>query len=291
MYIKTFGDRGDYSGLVQLEAAWREMGHSINETNEPDLIYHANGLFSDAENFYRSCENKPKRIYTLLDIDTAKPDFTDFYKECGRHLRECDVACTISEFCRDEISKHFGVETEVIGYPAKPIEDKRIPWKDRLISFLHIGRTYPLNKRFSLVAEVIYNFGSENLVVVGNEYPAYGNYVGILNNEELSDFYNKSKFVLVGAQREGLCLPPIEAINGNCIPIVCNDLTTLKELDLEMFSVEPKAQAITAKIHEITKNPEPYLERINELKLIYREKFSAKRVAERIIDLYNKILT
>ena len=80
-----------------------------------------------------------------------------------------------------------------------------------------------------------------------------------------NSLYCASKFCLCLSRREGLYLPPLEAMVSGCIPIVCEDMTTVSEFIQKEFVCESNIESIYNKILEIEKRYYDYQDVCNKL--------------------------
>jgi glycosyltransferase involved in cell wall biosynthesis len=120
----------------------------------------------------------------------------------------------------------------VIYNPIKPITFKPEPRADRYARFLSVGRRQDPNKRFMLGASSLLMLGINygQLGLVGSEYASYGEYMGVLKDDQLNRIYNSVDFVLSLGRIEGLNLTVLEGMAAGAIPVVCADMTTRKEI-------------------------------------------------------------
>jgi glycosyltransferase involved in cell wall biosynthesis len=128
----------------------------------------------------------------------------------------------------------------------------------------------------------------DHLYICGSENPMYGQYIGIVNDKNLNTIYNSSKFVLLPSRFEGLGLPMIEAMMAGSIPITCNDNPTALELSPPEFICEPTESDFLNKIIELDENYEYFQKIALQYGEKYRELMNKNKIAENIINLYNK---
>ena len=128
------------------------------------------------------------------------------------------------------------------------------------------------------------------IIFCGFEDPKFGNYLGVVKDEKLTELYNSSKFVLLPSKAEGIGLSMIEGMICGSVPIMCSDNLTAKEFAPEDFICEPDHISIKKKINEINTD----YEKFRTLALSYGEKykvqFNKKTIAKNIINIYNKSL-
>lgn len=285
MKVKVFGYRGFLNIADRIEAAFQNLGHEISD--KPDLIYHCNGFYDDAEEFYNNLRHKPKRIYTLLDVDPGKS--LEEYKKPAEDLNKADAVCAISSFVAQQM-RDIGVtkNIEVIGYPTRPVHDVGKPFEKRIIDVLYVGRLYSNNKRFQLLKE----FGEtypKQVIIAGPEAVHSPNFIYKPSDQNLNALYANSKFVLNTSSFEGLGLSPIEGIICGCYPIVMNDNKVIYELGLDMFSCDPNAKAIFDKIEEISKNIYLYEAARYDLAKKFVKDYNILTITKKIISIYESI--
>lgn len=292
MKIKVFGDRGPLNIAARFERAFVHLGCELSEN--PDVVYHCNGFYNDAEEFCYKLEKKPKKIYTLLDVDINK--LIDTYSDPVKHLNSADEVCAISEFVKGQMQA-IGVtkEINVIGFPVRPVSDQGKDFSEREIDGLYIGRLYSKSKRFVILSDII-RAGLEGridklFVVAGTEIIDYQNFLLSPSDDNLNQLYNNSKFVINTSSFEGLGLSPIEGVICGCYPIVMNDNKVIYELGLEEFSCDPTSEAILAKMKDIEDNLIIYEGLRFNLANTYREKYNILTIAKKVLELCKKSMS
>ena len=180
---------------------------------------------------------------------------------------------------------------KVIYNPIKPVFYNPNIQKD--IFSLFVGRARSPNKRvIELIKPLWFNlkkyYNDKAVHFVGPEDPNFGMWHGIVNDEELNNLYNRSLLGIISSKREGLNLPLIEMICSNCIPIVCEDMSTSQEFAPKELLCEANSEAIFYKMKEVIENLQYYVDICYRKSVIYKEQFSDRMVAKRIIDTYDK---
>ena len=130
----------------------------------------------------------------------------------------------------------------MIYNPIKDVYyDKKI--KKITIFYILVRANDPI-KRIHLVKESLSKFPNEinEIKICGSEDPGFGNYLGIVNDEELNKLYNSSKYLYLPSKAEGIGLTMIEAMICGSLPIACSDNETAKEFIPDDFICEPNAQ-------------------------------------------------
>ncbi len=292
--IKTYGNRNLMSGLPQLEKVWTEMGHEIVNDN-PDILYHANGFFSD---LLEDSKKYPKaiKIGCLLDANPENKSWGNCLggssiesgeQKVRNQLKQLDIKVTISKTAQDQIIKRTNIICDVVGYPIKNITYLKYPFRG--VRMLVVGRIYSKNKRLQLIKETAeaYCGDAEQILFVGPEKPPFGLYAGQIDESLLNICYNSSIFLLGLSSVEGLFLPMLESCCSRTVPILTLDNKCVHEFGLEYLAEEPDPIKLARKMKEIEKNFDKYQKRIEKAGQEFRDRFSPQTVAKNILELYN----
>lgn len=242
--ILFLGARGKTCQVSRIESSFRRyldftvLNHETLSSS-PDYIFcNDAGYFDQAISIKAQSSGKTKIILNVLDlfahIQTAQAD--EQRKKIGQQIKQADVVTTIASYCVKEISDLFNIKSELIYNPMIPI--RREDTKNRFSEdpnnwkFLFVGRNCDPNRR---VVEGIrgllrFGFGPSNFVSFGSENIGYGNYLGVISEEEMNDQYNRCHFLLFPSLYSGLGLPVVESIAGGMIPLCCSDMTTLPDI-------------------------------------------------------------
>lgn len=281
--IKIMGYQGALSPIKQLSKTFIDLGHQIVD-EDPDFIYNATGFFEDSIEYGKKYP-KAVKMFNLLNADINNPNWGD-----GRNVRnqllQADIPTTVSESTKKDIFNRIGIICDVIYFPMKDVEQKPIP---KGIDFLYVGRLFNKEKRFWLAVETLKKLSRsiEKMVIVGPENPGVGYYAGLIGDVELSLIYNSSQYLFCPCIHEG-SMSMIEAVMGDCFPLVCNDNNWVYEFGLDCFVCEPNADSFIAKIKDIENNIDKYVKIIDKLKPKIIEKFEITNVVKRIINLYHE---
>ena len=292
-----------FAGQVpRIAAGFREIGWEVTEyITEADLVYSNNSheqVIKDKGN--GTIKPGAKVILTCLDIPLhLLPGFD--MKGLGDQLSAADAVCAISEYGQWQLDHYLGIKSHVIYQPVKPVSYQPEISRKPFYRFAHIGRRTDPNKHFQLgpLALNLLGYTQNDLCLIGNE-PGWGDYVGVLNDENLNIIYNSVDFVFCLGKIEGLSLTPIEAAAAGAIPIICNHLTTREELfptDIfpEYEDVHPTPRSIATFISYFVN--EESGDRMREMKfrlrshfnLNLKEKVSPAGVARRIEAVYKTL--
>ena len=287
--IRVFGWRNPpLDQITRIEQGFRELGHFV-VNGDCDLIYcHDSSQYEEAIKCLHCCSSKTKLFLKVLDVPAHNPNYD--YEKTREILKQADKVLANSFFVQNQIQKYFNLDSYVVYETAKqvPVLENR---GNRFL-FFFAGRACDSNKRFYLIKSVINKLNlSPNLVATaGPENPGYGQYFGIVTDELLFWLYNNSYFTALPSKVEGVGLPMVEAVMCERIPIVCNDNLTALELLPAEFCVEPTTEAIAEYVTKLYENPLEYVflqKRIkNEIAPVFRQKFSPRSAATRILDAY-----
>lgn len=297
MKVCTHGSRF-YGGQVdRIDAGFTELGHELTPHNhEADLIF-SNDPAAFDQILIDACSGAAidaKVIFNVQDLPLHIPSFD--YAKLKSQLVKADAVTTISEYVQWQVKEYLGLDSHVIYQPMKPVtRDPSVAQVGSPARFLHVGRRYDPNKRARLGVGALQLLGhhQHDLFLVGNE-TGWGDYVGVLDDWGLNSVYNSVDFVLCTSKIEGLCLPVLESMAAGAIPVVCNDMTTRRELlppDLfpEYNSVEADFISIAYFIARFANNPAVMAKMKERLHAHYRKewahKLTGRAVAERIVEV------
>ncbi len=222
---------------------------------------------------------------SILDVPIfcwQKEDYSTAYYR----LKKADQITCISEFVQFQITQNFNLDSTVINIPAKDVYYNPLIQKD--LPFLYVGRACDSGKRFELIKEAFRTYGIDEkyLVVVGSENPGFGQYVGVVSDEELNRYYNRAFFTLLPSKIEGVGLSMIESLICHTVPVLCKDNLAAVEFAPE-FCVDPinfgAALVVMQDMYE-------HFEKIAcSYGVVYSRQFSKARIAENIIHVYKSI--
>ena len=294
MNISTFGARFYGGQIDRLDDAFKNLGHNVNSfLGQPDLIYSNDISNADkAVAKWMDWDKKPKLIINVLDC----PDFLQEWKDKIYHefigkLGSADKVTCISKYTQSQLKRYFLIDAPVIYNPIKPVY--YIPNTPKTIFSLFVGRLGAVNKRAKEILWPLWlnlqSLGPDVLHIVGGEYLGFGVKRGIVSDEELNDIYNHSFFYLVTSKQEGQNLPLIESIMGGCIPIICKDMTTAAEFGIPELFCEPTAAGMYQKIKDVCNNVDYYDSLCARYREEYKDMFTGRAVAQRILDVYKNI--
>lgn len=289
MRIKTFGWKNlNLDQISRIEQGFISLGHEIIDEN-PDLIYSHD--FTQIDQAYEFKQKHPnaKYLQKVLDlpIHLFNTQFFDLNKTKEKVLRS-DLILSNSNTIKNNIKKYLELNSFTVYDAIKDVKNINLV-KD--INFLYVGRCNDPNKRFYLIKETfkLLNIPQEKITIVGPDNPYFGNYKGIVDDEELNNLYNKSKYILFPSYIEGIGLPPIEGSICNAIPILCSDNETAYEFLDQRFICDPNPYAIAGKLIDIQNNYKFYLNLVNLYSEKYITFFNKNTIAQNIINAFNTL--
>lgn len=274
--------------------------------SDADLVYS-----NDAGHFGSILEDKAKGrlkpgarlVFNVLDIPLhLLPPSGDYAFEkmlaLAEQLKQADAVTAISQYVQSQIQQYLGLRSTVIYNPIKDVSPSiRLsgarPYPFRV---LMVGRCLDSNKRIrslgipSLIAA---GFDESEVAVVGGEYPGWGVNLGIVRDDVLNDLYNSVDYVMYPSLLEGLGLPIYESLTCGAIPIVCHDLTTINEVPIPLFWRSfPSVICLAHRLRLYVNNPEALVldkQCALDVGKVIKQGLSKEAIAQRIIDVYNKI--
>ena len=285
--ISILGADGYVCQIPRIKEGMEMLGHILSKES-PDIIYS-----NDPKGYDEALKLKKKYpssylILNLLDIPWHLPNISKQTELLVKHyLQKADSVTTISYKVKKDLAKFYDKTIQVIYNPIKDVYfDEKIKKNN---TFFYVGRAGDPIKRFDLVRESLSKIkeGEKNLRVCGTEDPKFGNYLGVIKDQELNKIYNSSKYVLLPSKAECLGLPMIEAMICGSIPITCSDNLTAQEFSPVDFICEPNAQSIVNKVEELEKNYNKKREISLKFGNKYKLQFDKKSIAKNIINIFN----
>ena len=153
-----------------------------------------------------------------------------------------------------DLSQLLNKQIHVIYNPVKDVFYDSSIQKNNM--FLYVGRAKDPIKRINIVHDSLLKIenGIRDIKICGSENQGFGNYLGVVSDEELNRLYNSTKYVYLPSKAEGIGLSMIEGMICGCIPITCSDNETAKEFSPADFICDPDPQAIVKKINSLDKD-------------------------------------
>jgi glycosyltransferase involved in cell wall biosynthesis len=285
--VSIFGSDGYVCQIPRIKEGMRALGHILTDES-PDLIYSNDPPGYEKALLLKKKYPKAYLILNFLDIPWHRPNIQKQTELLAKNFFiKADAITAISFKVKKDMSKFYDKNIHVIYNPIKDIYFDNNVKKDNI--FLYVGRASDPVKRFNLVKESLSQIknGEKNIKICGTENPNFGNYLGVIKDDELNKLYNSSKFVLLPSSAEGIGLSMIEGMICGAIPITCSDNLTAKEFSPIEFICEPSAKSIKKKIEELEKDYENKRQIALKYGSKYKIQFDKKTIATNIMKIYN----
>ena len=285
--VSILGADGYVCQIPRIKEGMEALGHVLSEES-PDLIYS-----NDPRGYNKALLLKKKypKAYLILNFLDMPWHISNIQKQTEllvkNYFLKADVITTISFKVKKDISKLYNKKIHVIYNPIKDVYFDENIKKNNI--FFYVGRASDPVKRFNLVRESLLKIkdGVKNTKICGSQNPNFGDYLGIIKDQELNKLYNASKYVLLTSSAEGIGLPMIEGMICGAIPITCSDNLTAREFSPPDFICEPYPQSIVNKIEELNKEYEAKRKIALEFGKKYKIQFDKKNIAKNIINIFN----
>jgi glycosyltransferase involved in cell wall biosynthesis len=285
--VSILGADGYVCQIPRIKEGMVALGHVLSEES-PDLIYS-----NDPRGYNKALLLKKKypKAYLILNFLDMPWHISNIQKQTEllvkNYFLKADVITTISFKVKKDISKLYNKKIHVIYNPIKDVYFDENIKKNNI--FFYVGRASDPVKRFNLVRESLLKIkdGVKNTKICGSQNPNFGDYLGIIKDQELNKLYNASKYVLLPSSAEGIGLPMIEGMICGAIPITCSDNLTAREFSPPDFICEPYPQSIVNKIEELNKEYEAKRKIALEFGKKYKIQFDKKNIAKNIINIFN----
>ena len=285
--VSILGADGYVCQIPRIKEGMEALGHVLSEES-PDLIYS-----NDPRGYNKALLLKKKypKAYLILNFLDMPWHISNIQKQTEllvkNYFLKADVITTISFKVKKDISKLYNKKIHVIYNPIKDVYFDENIKKNNI--FFYVGRASDPIKRFNLVRESLLKIkdGVKNTKICGSQNPNFGDYLGIIKDQELNKLYNASKYVLLPSSAEGIGLPMIEGMICGAIPITCSDNLTAREFSPPDFICEPYPQSIVNKIEELNKEYEAKRKIALEFGKKYKIQFDKKNIAKNIINIFN----
>ena len=296
MKVCCYGSRFHGGQIDRIEQGFVALGHELTPHSHEASIIFSNDPAAFDQIVIDRCGGKihGKVIFNVQDIPLHLGAAFDCAK-LKSQLVKADAVTTISEYVQWQVREYLGLDSHVIYQPTKAVWKK--PSYEMFIRkrFAHIGRRFDGNKNFNLGVAALQLLGYHHydMFLVGNE-TGWGDYCGVLSDDNLNRVYNSVDFVLTLGTVEGLSLPTLEAMACGAIPVVHNRMTTRRELlppDLfpEYNSVDAEPASVARFISRYTSDPAAMAEMKERLHTHYQtnwaHKLTGRAVAERIVEV------
>ena len=285
--VSILGSDGYVCQIPRIKEGMEALGHVLSDES-PDLIYSNDPRGYEKALLLKKKYPKAYLILNFLDIPWHMPNIQKQTELLVKnYFLKADVITTISFKVKKDIGKFYNKKIHVIYNPVKDVYYDDNIKKNNI--FFYVGRASDPVKRFNLVRESLLKIkdGEKNIKICGPHNPNFGNYLGIIEDQELNKLYNSSKYVLLPSVTEGIGLPMIEGMICGSVPITCSDNLTAKEFSPPDFICDPNAEAIAKKIEELNKDYRVKRELALEFGKKYKTQFNKKNIAMNIMNLFN----
>ena len=285
--VSILGSDGYVCQIPRIKEGMLTLGHVLTEES-PDLVYSNDPTGYEKALLLKKKYPKAYLILNFLDIPWHMPNIQKQTELLIKNFfLKADIVTAISFKVKKDIGRFYDKNIHVIYNPIKDIYFDDNIKKNNI--FLYVGRASDPVKRFNLVRESLLKIkdGEKNIKICGSQNPNFGNYLGIIKDQELNKLYNASKYVLLPSAAEGIGLPMIEGMICGAIPITCSDNLTSKEFSPPDFICKPNAEALVKKIEELNKEYRVKRELALEFGKKYKTQFDKKSIAKNIIEIFN----
>jgi len=286
--ITILGADGYTCQIPRIKDGMITLGHVLTKDN-PDIIFS-----NDPRGYNEALSIKEKYpnaylIFNFLDIPWHMPNIEkQTMMLTQKYFTKANAVTVISFKVKKDLEKFYKKEIHVIYNPIKDVHYNKNIKKNNM--FLYVGRANDPVKRIKLVHDSLLNINNEikKIKICGSENPKFGNYLGVVKDEELNKLYNSSKYLCLPSKAEGIGLPMIEAMICGTIPITCNDNETAKEFSPVDFICDPKAESIVKKILDLEKDYDAKRDLALKFGEKYKTQFDKVNIARNIINIFYK---
>jgi len=285
--VSILGSDGYVCQIPRIKEGMEALGHVLSEES-PDLIYSNDPVGYEKALFLKKKYSKAYLMLNFLDVPWHKPNIQKQTESLVKnYFLKADAITAISFKVKNDISKFYNKKIHVIYNPIKDVYFDENIKKNNI--FLYVGRASDSVKRFNLVRESLLKIkdGEKNIKICGSQNPNFGDYLGIVKDQDLNELYNSSKYILLPSVTEGIGLPMIEGMICGAIPITCSDNLTAKEFSPPDFICKPDAQSIVNKIEELNKDYDYKRELALKFGEKYKIQFDKRTIAKNIIEIFN----
>jgi len=285
--IALFGFDSYVGQLPRYRQAFLDMGHEL-DFKSPDIIYANDPTGYNGAIKLKGENKKALLILHFLDIPWHLPNAEEQTRLLvNNYLLKADIIAANSEKVKKDLKQFLPNNKIYVTYDiAKDVYlDEKIK-KNNM--FLYVGRANDPIKRINIVHDVVKNIPEalKSIKICGSENPGFGNYLGIVSDDELNKLYNSSRYVLLPSKAEGIGLPMIEGMICGSIPITCSDNLTAKEFSPLEFICNPNAQSIVSKIEDINKDYENKREMAIKFGEKYKIQFNKKNIVKNLVNIF-----
>ena len=285
--VSILGADGYVCQIQRIKEGMEALGHVLSEES-PDLIYSNDPVGYEKALLLKKKYSKAYLMLNFLDVPWHKPNIQKQTESLVKnYFLKADAITTISFKVKKDIGKFYDKKIHVIYNPIKDVYFDENIKKNNI--FFYVGRASDPVKRFNLVRESLLKIkdGEKNIKICGSQNPNFGDYLGIVKDQDLNELYNSSKYILLPSVAEGIGLPMIEGMICGAIPITCSDNLTAKEFSPADFICKPDAQSIVNKIEELNKDYDYKRKLALKFGEKYKIQFDKRTIAKNIIEIFN----
>lgn len=215
-----------------------------------------------------------------------------------------DYYVTLAECFKKELL--FNKKASAISNPLSfdgMIREEEIDRKENLV--LMVGRISEWHKRFQMALDIWEHFDSNDdwkLIIVGDG-PDFDRTKESISNRKLNnvtmvgqqdplEYYKRAKILMLTSSTEGFPLVLNEAKQNGCVPIAMNsfksvDVSISDGIDGYIVRNNDKKDFV-GKINKLMTDEE-HLKKMAEAAVVNSQKFSAKTITEKWINLFSKL--
>jgi len=242
-------------------------------------------------------------LYPITMGTGVSPLIKILVKNTYKNMKYADIIVPISEFCKNEIIKIYGLKKKLhvihggIDHNIfkrikknKKVLRKSLNFPDKTL-LLHIGRD-DYRKNFRFVLNMLKKLKNKVLIKVGNISRSDVSYIRLnklegkiiniknIEDKKLNIIYNASDILLFPSFYEGLGMPPIEAMACGLPTIVAKN-TGLREVGIAESFEKLDLNKWQEKIEKILKN-EKFRNKMIQKGLKQSKNFDWVKYAEKI---------
>jgi glycosyltransferase involved in cell wall biosynthesis len=225
----------------------------------------------------------------LLGQETRPRWFRALARRTLRGLQRAAVVFHTTRAVREEIVRHGLVDETKLVLAPPGVAEEFIAEGERAAGryLLHVGSSAPRKRLDVLVAvfeKLRARYPGLELVQVG------GDTKGSITRDELAKLYRGAALVLLPSEREGFCLPLVEALACGA-PVLASDLPVLREVAGDAASYVPVGDVArwAERAGELLERPETGPAR--DLRLARAKGFTWSVHASAVVGAYERLLT
>lgn len=251
--------------------------------------------------FKYACLNADK---VIAISNQTKDDLINLYKVSEEKINVCYQSCNpiynhkVSEEEKLTVKERYGLPQQYLLYVGSIIERKNLL---AICKALHVSQAHlslPLvvigNKSeggtyLKKVKEYIDKHNLQNRIILLSEQPFIKDYPGFKNSEDFPAIYQSAVAMIYPSIFEGFGLPVLEALSSG-LPVITSNVSCLPEVGGDAaFYVNPHDIEELANAIERVSSDQQLREDMIENGLAYAARFSRKKTASAVMDVYEHI--